>query len=76
MPPKLFVSITSQPTSRKLVCTFSIASGRVYEQVLEQFSKCGPPQSSIVRSGLEIVPIAPSKTMIRSLRVSRKAFGS
>ena len=29
LPPKLLVSITSQPTSKNAVCTVSIASGRV-----------------------------------------------
>src|SRR6185369_5559563 len=65
------VSITSQPASRKAACTFSTASGRVTSRFSLQPSKRGPPKSSSERFWTcRYVPIAPSKTMIRSLAVS------
>src|SRR5215467_8496809 len=70
-----FVSMTSQPTSRKPVCTFSTASGLVTRRFSLQPSKRGPPKSSSDRFWTcRLVPIAPSKTTIRSFRVSRR-FG-
>src|SRR6185369_16707540 len=67
------VSTTSQPTSRKPACTFSTASGLVTSRFSLQPSKRGPPKSSSVRFWTcRLVPIAPSKTTIRSLRISRR----
>src|SRR6185369_7876673 len=69
------VSITSQPTSRKPACTFSTASGRVTRRFSLQPSKRGPPKSSRERFWTwRLVPMAPSKTTMRSLIVSRR-FG-
>src|SRR6185369_14714950 len=70
-----FVSTTSQPTSRKPACTFSTASGLVTSRFSLQPSKRGPPKSSSERFWTcRLVPIAPSKTTMRSLSVSRR-FG-
>src|SRR5437016_5031726 len=73
VPLKELVSITSQPTSRNAVWTFSTASGRVISKFSLQPSNRRPPKSSSVRfCTCRFVPIAPSKTTMRSLRVSRK----
>src|ERR1044072_3303395 len=67
------VSTTSQPTSRKPSWTFSTASGLVTSRFSLQPSKRRPPKSSNVRFWTcRLVPIAPSKTTMRSFRVSRK----
>src|ERR1041384_4141827 len=67
------VSTTSQPTSRNPAWTFSTASGRVTSRFSLQPSNRGPPKSSSDRFWTcRLVPIAPSKTTIRSLRVSRR----
>src|SRR2546430_1575854 len=67
------VSITSQPTSRNAVCTFSTASGRVISRCSLQPSNRRPPKSSSERFWTcRLVPIAPSKTTMRSRNVSRK----
>src|SRR5882672_8618786 len=67
------VSITSQPTSRNPLCTFSTASGLVIRRFSLQPSKRRPPKSSRVRFWTcKLVPIAPSKTTMRSLSISRK----
>src|SRR5216683_2690729 len=69
------VSITSQPTSRNPVCTFSTASGRVISKCSLQPSNRKPPKSSSERfCTCRLVPIAPSKTTMRSFNVSRKLF--
>src|SRR4026208_570686 len=67
------VSIMSQPTSRNPACTFSTASGLVTSRFSLQPSKRGPPKSSSERFWTcRLVPIAPSKTTIRSLAVSSR----
>src|ERR1051325_10631622 len=67
------VSITSQPTSRNAAWTFSTASGLVTSRFSLQPSKRGPPKSSSVRFWTcRLVPIAPSKTTIRSFAVSSR----
>src|ERR1043166_41350 len=68
-----FVSTTSQPTSRKALWTFSTASGRVTSRFSLQPSKRGPPKSSRVRFWTcRLVPMAPSKTTMRSLIASSR----
>src|SRR5260370_3695495 len=73
VPLKELVSITSQPTSKNAVWTFSTASGLVTRRFSLQPSNRRPPKSSRDRFWTcKLVPIAPSKTTMRSFNVSRK----
>ncbi len=52
MPPNEFVSMMSEPASRYLRWIPSTTSGRVITRFSLQPSRCGPPKSAAVRSGL------------------------
>src|SRR5919201_1054830 len=79
LPPKVFVSTTSQPTSRYERCTPATTSGRVSERISLQ--PCRPSKSLTVRSPAScircrVVPMAPSKTTIPRAIASRRSLSA
>src|SRR3972149_4784453 len=65
-PPKLLVSMTATPTSRKEACTARTTSGRVTLSSSLHPSRSSPPKSSAVRPACcKEVPMAPSYTTTR-----------
>src|SRR6516225_5689323 len=74
VPPKLLVSTMSEPASKYFRWTSSTTSGRVRTRFSLQPSRETPPKSAAERLRCcSMVPIAPSRTSMRSAKSPRRA---